>query len=89
MRSESTKTLLLIVVPLVLVGLGAMVLCSCCGLVNVVIPFLQNIPLISGDPSQLIGQTAPDFTLNTLEGNAISLSDFRGQVVLLNFWSSG
>lgn len=31
-----------------------------------------------------IGQRAPDFTLKDLEGNAISLSDFRGRPVLLN-----
>ncbi len=30
---------------------------------------------------------APDFTLKNLKGESVSLSDFRGQVVLLNFWS--
>ena len=34
------------------------------------------------------GQLAPDFTLDTLEGKAIRLSDFRGQAVLLNFWAT-
>ena len=32
------------------------------------------------------GQRAPDFTLRTLEGEEVSLSDFRGQPVLVNFW---
>jgi cytochrome c biogenesis protein CcmG/thiol:disulfide interchange protein DsbE len=31
---------------------------------------------------------APDFTLNDATGNAITLSDFRGHVVLLNFWAT-
>lgn len=35
-----------------------------------------------------IGLTAPDFTLENLDGVAISLSGFRGRVVLLEFWQS-
>ncbi len=30
---------------------------------------------------------APDFQLNTLDGQTIALSDFRGKVVMLNFWA--
>jgi peroxiredoxin len=35
-----------------------------------------------------IGKTAIDFTLADTEGNELSLSDFRGQYVLINFWAS-
>jgi peroxiredoxin len=35
-----------------------------------------------------IGAVAPDFTLNDPEGNPVSLSDFRGKYVLLDFWAS-
>lgn len=35
-----------------------------------------------------IGETAPDFTLMSLEGQEMSLSDFRGKKVVLNFWAS-
>lgn len=35
-----------------------------------------------------VGLTAPDFTLEDLNGNSISLSDYRGQAVLLNFWAT-
>src|SRR4030043_1134390 len=33
------------------------------------------------------GSLAPDFTLNDLCGKKVTLSQFRGKVVILNFWS--
>ncbi len=35
-----------------------------------------------------IGSLAPDFQLNDLNGQPVSLSDFRGRPVLVNFWAS-
>lgn len=35
-----------------------------------------------------IGKQAPNFTLNDLEGHQHSLQDYRGQIVLVNFWSA-
>lgn len=34
------------------------------------------------------GAVAPDFTLNDLEGNPVTLSSLRGQYVLVDFWAS-
>ena len=34
------------------------------------------------------GQPAPDFTLDDLQGQSVSLSDFKGQAVFLDFWAS-
>jgi peroxiredoxin len=31
---------------------------------------------------------APDFTIKDLQGNALTLSSFRGKVLLLNFWAT-
>jgi len=31
---------------------------------------------------------APDFTLPELEGNSLTLSDFKGKVIILNFWAT-
>ena len=33
-------------------------------------------------------QAAPDFTLKTVDGRQVRLSDLRGKVVLLNFWAT-
>lgn len=38
--------------------------------------------------SKLKGLEAPDFVLKSLSGENIRLSEFRGQVVMINFWAS-
>ncbi|MDD2540705.1 MAG: TlpA disulfide reductase family protein [Desulfuromonadaceae bacterium] len=35
-----------------------------------------------------INTSAPDFTLNDLHGNKVRLANYRGKVVILNFWST-
>jgi peroxiredoxin len=35
-----------------------------------------------------LSQPAPDFTLKTLDGPNLRLEEYRGQVVLINFWAS-
>ena len=35
-----------------------------------------------------IGSVAPDFTLSDINGNEVSLSDYKGKIVLLTFWAS-
>jgi peroxiredoxin len=37
---------------------------------------------------QLMGNLAPDFELQTLDGRNLKLSDLRGKAVLLNFWAT-
>jgi peroxiredoxin len=34
------------------------------------------------------GNSAPDFTVTDIDGNKLSLSDYRGKVVLLDFWAT-
>ncbi len=35
-----------------------------------------------------VGRRAPDFRLESLDGRQVSLVDYAGQVVLLNFWAT-
>ncbi len=39
-------------------------------------------------PAPRVGRLAPDFTLTDLEGNSVTLSDFRGNAVFINFWAT-
>lgn len=39
-------------------------------------------------PSQLVGQPAPEFVLESFSGDEVRLSDFRGKTLLVNFWAS-
>lgn len=34
------------------------------------------------------GETPPDFTLTTLDGQTVTLSDLKGKKVMLNFWAT-
>ncbi len=36
----------------------------------------------------LVNKKAPEFTLNGLDGKAVSLGDFKGRIVFLDFWAS-
>lgn len=46
---------------------------------------------LNGKPESLlagVGEPAPNFTLTTLTGQTVSLADYRGRVVLVNFWAT-
>ena len=40
------------------------------------------------DEPHLRGKAAPAFTLTTLDGKKVSLSDYKGRAVLVNFWAT-
>jgi peroxiredoxin len=52
--------------------------------INSVFPSLTPEPEI--EPGPEIGNLAPDFTLQTINGQSITLNESRGKTVLLNFW---
>ncbi len=41
----------------------------------------------SPTPTPEVGKPAPDFELQNLDGQSISLSDLQGKPILLNFWA--
>ena len=46
-------------------------------------------PVKARSPYQFTaGSPAPDFTLQTLKGETVSLKDYRGEVLLINFWAT-
>jgi cytochrome c biogenesis protein CcmG, thiol:disulfide interchange protein DsbE len=50
----------------------------------------QNITLTAtaSGPAPRVGQVAPDFTVQDVNGNLHKLSDYRGSPVWINFWAS-
>ena len=46
------------------------------------------VPRAVRDGGPKVGDEAPDFSLKTLDGKTVKLSDYRGTPVVLNFWAS-
>ena len=44
--------------------------------------------IVQGGTSLKVGDVAPDFTLPAQDGKKISLSDYKGKVIIINFWST-
>lgn len=54
----------------------------------IVLVCLLVLPVWGQHPAPEVDHVAPDFTLPDLDGNATSLSNYKGKVVLLNFWAT-
>jgi peroxiredoxin len=50
-------------------------------------PSVKNRMAFAGSKPAL-NETAPEFSLKDLNGKSVRLSDFKGKVVLVNFWAS-
>ena len=75
---------------------------SFCGTGDEVAEFVQNLTVDANSSTPIdlgkcvllktkrisIGEAAPDFQCQSLEGKSLRLSDFRGKYVLLTFWAS-
>lgn len=49
-------------------------------------PTAVNVRVVGG--KAVVGQLAPGFSTETIDGASVSLSQFRGKPVLLNFWAT-
>ena len=49
---------------------------------------LQAIPLLCSAALSMQGESAPNFTLKSADGDNIRLSEYLGHVVMLNFWAT-
>lgn len=51
--------------------------------------YVKELQKISVDKKALeVGVVAPDFTMNNQDGEPVTLSSFRGKIVLIDFWAS-
>jgi thiol-disulfide isomerase/thioredoxin len=64
-------------------------------LLGVMVPLARGIAVpprtaaaTGAEAAALTASVAPDFTAQTTDGSSVNLSDYKGQVVLLNFWAT-
>lgn len=49
---------------------------------------LFSLLLITPIFAELVGQSAPDFTLKGIDDQDVSLSSFKGKIVIVDFWAT-
>ena len=71
---KSSRTILIALVIVLIAGGGAFFF------------YKNRTPFADQKPA--VGETAPAISLADLNGTMVSLSDYKGKVVLVNFWAS-
>jgi peroxiredoxin len=78
-RSWGISCLVLIVIIMVIAG----------GLLFYGFQPMSSNPAAQGATPGVVATTLPDARIVTYDGQSFALSDFRGSIVVLNFWSAG
>ncbi|MFZ2053802.1 MAG: TlpA disulfide reductase family protein [Candidatus Aminicenantales bacterium] len=60
----------------------------CCAVITAAVLMLTGTSFIPTTSAQANYASAPDFTLTDLNGKTITLSDYKGKVLFLNFWAT-
>ncbi len=71
-------------IPLILLGLGLILIASSAYVIMREVPDQTDLSTV---PVQ-VNFSSPELTLNDIQGITHSLSDFHGQVVLVNLWAT-
>lgn len=51
-------------------------------------PPQRSLVAAPAEPTELVGEKRPEFTLGSIDGRRVSASDFDDQVLLINFWAT-
>ncbi|MBI5056623.1 MAG: TlpA family protein disulfide reductase [Nitrospirae bacterium] len=54
----------------------------------VITPYIYAQNFLPFELEKIIGEKAPDFTLKDMSGKSVTLSSFKGKLVVLNFWAT-
>jgi Redoxin len=71
-----------------LMTIWAVLLAGVIGMQLYVIISLERSYKTGSAPLTKVGQAIPGFTLTTLDGNEVNISNQKGKVVLINFWAT-
>jgi peroxiredoxin len=90
-RNFLNSTVIITILAVVAVGLGVFLLLNASGKPllaeeEVMVEVQENLPNLEVAP--VVGAIPPEFKLFNLEGKEVSLSSFRGQPIVINFWAT-
>ena len=64
-------------------------------ILKIILPIILTLGLVitscasGSEPTKaVVGQPTPNFELQSLDGQSVSLKDFKGKPVVINFWAS-
>jgi peroxiredoxin len=88
-QRRSSVLLIFLIFPLVgLLAAAALIVSSSKSAAVIPTPAPVTMPPPPTPTVDVLGSPAPDFHLQSLDGQTVRLSDFGGRIVFLNFWAT-